>query len=55
MKKSDYFMIEHMIELCDDIFYLKNRFGESYEDLISDKAYIFNNYVLIFHAFLMGH
>lgn len=32
-------MIEHMIELCDDIFYLKNRFGESYEDLIGDKAY----------------
>ena len=38
MKKSDNYMIKHMIELCDDIFYLKNRFGQSYEDLIEDKA-----------------
>lgn len=39
MKKSDRFMIKYMIELCDDIQYLKNRFGDSYEELLEDKAY----------------
>ncbi|MBR0471796.1 MAG: hypothetical protein IJI98_03745 [Methanosphaera sp.] len=35
MKKSD----EYMIELCDNIYYLKDRFGDSYNDLITDNAY----------------
>jgi len=39
MKKSDNYLIKYMIELCEDINYLKDRFGNSYEDLITDKAY----------------
>ena len=39
MKKSDKFTIIYMIELCDDVYYLKERFGDSYDDLIVDKAY----------------
>lgn len=39
MKKSDKFTIIYMIELCDDVYYLKERFGNSYDDLIVDKAY----------------
>lgn len=27
MKKSDKFTIIYMIELCDDVYYLKERFG----------------------------
>lgn len=26
MKKSDEYMIKYMIELCDNIYYLKDRF-----------------------------
>lgn len=29
MKKSNEFIIKYMVDLCEDIYYLKDKFGEA--------------------------
>lgn len=40
MKKSDEFIIKYMVDLCEDIYYLKDEFGDSYDDLLSESISI---------------